>query len=632
MSRLVLWPALYLVLLISLQVGICRREEACIDAEASLTSSGLILLSDVGSMAHSAFVGRVLKVVDRVETLSDCQELEFKNAEGFDDNTSAGVHNPKFSKIAGKTANGHAVYGNGKDFLSFIKKEVGGSWIVGAVPGEDRGYAYASIEYQGSTPAGVSGWYWLRQEDWEQRVDVSVECTSGPVSSRLYTVDLINDDGTLERGTVNESDEKLTLELSGVRIEVTEAKNLYEVGDEVVLPGGEGEGTLSKIEDVRGDKKWDLIFNLKDGGDGRVSVPATLRGDQADGTLSRVLSSKEGGEGPGGTMRAAREGQYLWAFYEGPMLPHRSTLAAVVAIREVLLLCVSPGVFKAFPSDRMDAMQQEPLSADVDLLVSSGALLTGPEGQSVRLTSCRNLGTADEVVRGLWTHLAAVDRQSSESPDRVATTPACFFYHSSITLPASLVYAAEIVCLVMGAKPVVMIQYATPSEHQWKFPLVQALVRAVTATIYSEGERSALGLKVFSYRRDKTLVLFNRRREYLVDALAPTHQSQGLHPVPYPDEAAGGPQLREDHRLQVHNSFWNGYVLGYPLRFVTVYCEDFHNPLTREHRRRIADDAHTSVREHFRRGGLEAVEIGMGLDSPLSAASLEAVYRSIAGV
>ena len=107
--------------------------------------------------------------------------------------------------------------------------------------------------------------------------------------------------------------------------------------------------------------------------------------------------------------------------------------------------------------------------------------------------------------------------------------PGCFLYHSSLSLPSPLVYAAEIVCLLMGAKPVVMIQYATPSEHQWKFPLVQQLVRAIAATVLTSGIKDysdddsppELGIRIFSYRNDKSLILFRKNRKYLVDALIP---------------------------------------------------------------------------------------------------------------
>ena len=46
------------------------------------------------------------------------------------------------------------------------------------------------------------------------------------------------------------------------------------------------------------------------------------------------------------------------------------------------------------------------------------------------------------------------------------------FFTWSVLIYRPLVYAAELVCLLIGAKGVVMLQYDTPSEHQWKFPAV----------------------------------------------------------------------------------------------------------------------------------------------------------------
>jgi hypothetical protein len=177
-----------------------------------------------------------------------------------------------------------------------------------------------------------------------------------------------------------------------------------------------------------------------------------------------------------------------------------------------------------------------------------------------------------------------------------------------------------------------MIQYATPSEHQWKFALVQPLVRAIAAVAAASAPADSAGvrLETFSYRQDRTLILYRAQRRYIVDAMVPKGQSQGLHPVPYPDEANGNPQeLARDHHLQVYNSFWNGFVLGYPLHSISMYCEDFHNPLTREHKARIAREAHADVQKHFDDSGMHAVKIALGLDKRVPTAVIEAIYQSV---
>ena len=39
----------------------------------------------------------------------------------------------------------------------------------------------------------------------------------------------------------------------------------------------------------------------------------------------------------------------------------------------------------------------------------------------------------------------------------LADLPSCYLYHAGVSLPVSLVYAAEIVCVLMGAKAIAMV-------------------------------------------------------------------------------------------------------------------------------------------------------------------------------
>ena len=607
--------------------GWCVQEDDC-DARSGVTSSGLAQITAVEDSAHSDFVGLVLRVQDRLDTLVKCEEVEFKNTQSIVD---ISPHTTKFSRISDSTANQHAVYGNDKYFMFYIETGQGGTWMVGETPGVDRGHAYSIVKGASFSPAGLSDWFWLRDAEWKKYPEIRVECSSGSVEGQVYIVQLINNIGIVEEGTLiySADDSSHSLDIAGLHIKITGIQDLYEMGEEMILPGGadakeqgEGEeGILSVIENTP-ESMWQLIFNLKGGGERRVSVPRQV-GDEGLDTPLHATSDV------GGILTEAEPGEYVWAFYEGRTLPLKRN-HDVVAIQQVLLLAVTRGVFRAFPADRNEAMSQHFLSSDVDLLTFTDSELAHPDGSRFRVVSCRNLGRADVVIRGIQAHLLALEKQ--RNPSSGGMTPACFLYHSSLSLPSPLVYAAEIVCLLMGAKPVVMIQYTTPSEHQWKFPLVQSLVRVIAANIYAAEHTEdkvapALGMRIFSYRDDKSLILFRGNREYLVDALMPRNQSQALHPTPYPDES--GPMVQEEYRLQVYNSYWNGFVLGYPLGFVNVYCEDFHNPLSRERKRLIAREAHADVGAHFDSNSLETVQIALGLDSPLSEATMKSLYDSL---
>ena len=74
------------------------------------------------------------------------------------------------------------------------------------------------------------------------------------------------------------------------------------------------------------------------------------------------------------------------------------------------------------------------------------------------------------------------------------------------------------------------IQYTTPSDLQWKFPLVSELIEAIVAVeelvSTGGGEGSAIRHEQFKYGRDETLVLYNAAEKARVDMLLPYHTAQ----------------------------------------------------------------------------------------------------------
>jgi hypothetical protein len=140
----------------------------------------------------------------------------------------------------------------------------------------------------------------------------------------------------------------------------------------------------------------------------------------------------------------------------------------------------------------------------------------------------------------------------------------CFFYHGGITIPDSLVYLAEIICVLIGAKPIVMvfsisslafacnkcvfvqIQYTTPTDTQWKFPMVAEVAKTLlsleaTETIdgfdspvCTENSTSAVAVEggqrikhtIFRYGKDETLLFYRAEEEARVNLLKPFHTAQ----------------------------------------------------------------------------------------------------------
>ena len=84
-----------------------------------------------------------------------------------------------------------------------------------------------------------------------------------------------------------------------------------------------------------------------------------------------------------------------------------------------------------------------------------------------------------------------------------------------------------------------------------------------------------------------------------------------------PYESRDDPSLNEqEYRKQIYNSFWNGNLLGYPVRFVESYCRDFHNDnigikMKEEEIRRAKAD----LRALYSSKTIAPVHIRLGLDS-----------------
>ena len=598
-----------------------------------------------------------LHVVERIDLPSDCERLEFENVGKHTENTlfsnTFTVYDSELDVgVLGDTTNlssktSMPTFTNGREFLSFISKGSApkGTWIVGDTPGQDRGFIFADVNHATRVPVGLLGWKWLLRNQWEDDEDVRVTCTSAaaPRVGHFYVVEVLAESlsalsmGQDATGVFSahllfvESTGSWILDLDGVEVPLESVAVLAEVGEVLHLSSTKGKGLLLKIDGLAAG--WELLLHRLDGDGGEERV---LVSDFTE-TVRKVPWEKDKVPVSSLLFRAS-PGDYLWVWYRGPELRDTNTHhgGPASSVHETLLLCVSPGVFRFFPANREAAMRQKELGQDIDLvtLSPSGEHLHLPPLSSsfkvrARPTGVVNLGKADDVLRFLERHLVAVD--STAAAAATFRPSACFFYHASLSIPAPLVYAAEIVCLVIGAKPVVMSQYDTPSEKQWKAPLVRPLLRGLTALVAKNDSsmKTDLNLEVFRFGSDTSLVLFRESRRYLAEALLPFKQTQALHPVPYPNEAGDKAQLQRDHHDQIYNSAWNGYVLGYPRRFVDMYCEDFHNPLSVKEKMDIAREARANLESAFRQEGHALVEIGGGLDAPLDTNSMNLLYAAV---
>jgi hypothetical protein len=142
---------------------------------------------------------------------------------------------------------------------------------------------------------------------------------------------------------------------------------------------------------------------------------------------------------------------------------------------EIVLKCIARNddklIFQYYPSHRREQMAQSELIRDGDLyefdLTSynfsqasrSHGSLTPME---MMLFSNVGHGLMEKVVISgvfsLTSNPIPFIRDYIREKEGVAgQLSACYFYHAAVSLPQPLLYAAEIICVLMGAKPVVLV-------------------------------------------------------------------------------------------------------------------------------------------------------------------------------
>jgi hypothetical protein len=103
----------------------------------------------------------------------------------------------------------------------------------------------------------------------------------------------------------------------------------------------------------------------------------------------------------------------------------------------------------------------------------------------------------------------------------------------------------------------------------------------------------------------------------MLDLILPNNTAQALHIVPFPSEAGEGDNAKMDRvlREQIYNSWWNGYLLGYPIRFINSYLTGFHTKLGPGAIQEEMQRAQSDVGEHFAKNPqLKQSEIKYGSD------------------
>jgi hypothetical protein len=121
----------------------------------------------------------------------------------------------------------------------------------------------------------------------------------------------------------------------------------------------------------------------------------------------------------------------------------------------------------------------------------------------------------------------------------------------------------------------------------------------------------AISYQINTYGTDQTLLFYRKSSQSLLHLLLPNQTAQALHIVPYPAEAAGGSpeEMKQLLKQQIFNSWWNGYVLGYPEHMIDSYCHNFHSDLSQNEKISETERAKKITMEYFQRREATAGDI-----------------------
>jgi hypothetical protein len=106
--------------------------------------------------------------------------------------------------------------------------------------------------------------------------------------------------------------------------------------------------------------------------------------------------------------------------------------------------------------------------------------------------------------------------------------------------------------------------------------------------------------QINTYGSDQTLLFYRQTTKPLLHLLLPNNTAQALHIVPYPSEGDGTHESQQRIlRQQIFNSWWNGYLLGYPEFMIDSYCHSFHSDLSDEEKIEEAQRAKLFTLNYF---------------------------------
>jgi hypothetical protein len=111
-------------------------------------------------------------------------------------------------------------------------------------------------------------------------------------------------------------------------------------------------------------------------------------------------------------------------------------------------------MFEYYPTNRLTQMRQTILEKDSRFLSislsSSKEMIMKLSGKEIHLHSMITI-PKHHIIQFIMNYLLVKEKQLNGMTS-------CFFYHAAVTIPQSLIYAGEILCVLVGSKPAVLVK------------------------------------------------------------------------------------------------------------------------------------------------------------------------------
>jgi hypothetical protein len=446
---------------------------------------------------------RMFNIMKRINEPHLCRKIQYLNLP--DPNPSPLVGGSLFTLMSNKLVNDHYVWTNGLEFISYIEipDSKYGNWLLGNEPGVDSGYVFLRTDKVTLSPLNATSasakWKWLMKGKWVPQENIELVCMDDyNVGTYYFEVEyfdhktgeaheswLIPDLNPIildavEQHDANGKQQKIlsaVLHKKEMKWEQLEGIEWLASEGHPVLIGQGSNGILSSLglsvrttamlvaKEHANNKQWRLTFrkhnnsrapfvydNPEEDDEFLIEVGATgVNGGRyviSQLSASQLHSFRRSWISE---MRDMHVGEYAWIWFD-------DVHGNAVKTSQSLVQCVAKDgsalVFRVYPADRVEQMREKVLTHVTSLLTVSldsvGDVVRANLG-SKQLQIASSISIGSDIYGFIRRYIVTKEGK----PNGMSS---CYFYHAAVSLPQSLIYAAEIMCVLMGYKPLTLVR------------------------------------------------------------------------------------------------------------------------------------------------------------------------------